>query len=41
MLKFVRNTLNDCRISMKWAIQVVADVACIAIDKVMSTIIGA
>lgn len=41
MLKFVRETLNDCRISMKWAIRAVAEVACIAIDKVLSAIIGA
>lgn len=40
MLKFMQNTLDECRISMKWAIQVAADLASIAIDKVIGTIIG-
>lgn len=40
MLNFVRKTLDECRTSMKWAIQVVADVAIFATDKVIGAIIG-
>lgn len=40
MLKFMQNTLDECRISMKWVIQVTAELACTAIDKVIGTIIG-
>lgn len=40
MLKMFIETLEECRISMKWAIGVVSNMATYAIDKVLSILIG-
>lgn len=40
MLKMFIETLEECRISMKWAIGVVSNMATCAIDKVLSILIG-
>lgn len=40
MLKMVIETLEDCRISMKWVIGLVSDAMTYVVDKALSILIG-
>lgn len=40
MLKMITEIMKECRITLKWALGVIHDLMALAIDKVMSMIIG-